>query len=337
MNVLVTGGAGYIGAHLIRLLAARGYEPIVLDDFRNSSPERVAGFEVAQIPLEDRNRVLATFRRYRPRHVFHLAGYISVAESMQEPEKYWDNNVRAGISLLAACQHYPIDTFVFSSSAAVYGVSDAERLDEASPLAPASVYGATKLAFERRLHAIARSVGFSSAALRYFNACGCHPEWGVGEAHEPEEHLIPNVIRAALDGRPIRIYGDNYPTADGTCERDFIHVMDLAEAHVAVINRQRRQVNDSYNVGTGSALSVRDVVETMLTAVGHSRDLPISVEPRRPGDPPRLVADSTRFCESFGWSPRWSRIDRIIKHALGWERLLRADAAAGRPLERAAS
>ncbi len=330
MNVLVTGGAGYIGAHLIRLLAARGYEPIVLDDFRNSSPERVVGFELARISLEDRNRVLAAFRRYRPRHVFHLAGYISVAESMREPEKYWANNVRAGISLLAACQQYPIDTFVFYSSAAVYGASDADRLNEESLLAPESVYGATKLAFERRLHGVARSAGFNSVALRYFNACGCHPDWDVGEAHEPEEHLIPNVIRAALEGHPIRIYGDDYPTADGTCERDFIHVMDLAEAHVAVVNRRFRRVNESYNVGTGAGLSVREVVEAALRAVGPRQEVPVRIEPRRPGDAPRLVADSTRFRDSFGWSPRWSQIERITKHALNWERVLRAPSAATR-------
>lgn len=318
MKVLVTGGCGYIGAHVVRALAAAGHETTILDDLRAARAERAAGFPLERVALEDSDAVLGVFERQRPEAVVHLAGYISVAESVRQPERYWANNLGAAASLLLAAARFPVRAFLFSSTAAVYGDIAASPIPEVAPLRPASPYGASKLAFERLLHASAAALGFRSAALRYFNASGAHPDWSVGEEHEPEEHLIPRVVRALLDGRAVEVYGNDYPTPDGTCGRDFVHVTDLAEAHVRVLEAEGLPSGLSFNCGTGRGHSVLEVVGAVAAQLG--REPRVEFRARRPGDPASLVADPGALLKRVAWRPRHSSLEEIVGSAAAWER-----------------
>jgi UDP-glucose-4-epimerase GalE len=318
VRVLVSGGAGYIGAHVVRALAQAGHAPTVLDDLRGSRAERAAGFPLERIALEDTPSVLDLFRRLRPEAVIHLAGSISVAESVRDPAGYWSNNLAAGASLLVACAAVPVRAFLFSSTAAVYGNAAASPIPEDAPLRPESPYGASKLGFERLLHSAAAALGFRSAALRYFNAAGAHPEWGVGEEHEPEEHLIPRVVRALREERPVQVYGRDYPTPDGTCVRDYVHVTDLARAHVRVLDATELGSGRSLNCGTGAGHSVLQVVAAVAGALGVTPRLEFG--PRRPGDPASLVADPGRLVKQLGWRPEHSSLAEIVGSAAAWER-----------------
>jgi UDP-glucose-4-epimerase GalE len=317
MKVLVTGGAGYIGAHVARALAERGHSPVVLDDLRASSAVRVHGFPFEEVAVEDTPAVVAAFERHQPDAVVHLAGSISVAESVRDPDRYWRNNLGGGASLLMACARVPIRAFLFSSTAAVYGEAAVTPIPESAPLQPTSPYGASKLAFEGLLHASARAVGFRSAALRYFNAAGAHPGWHVGEAHDPEEHLIPRVVRAILAGEPVQIYGGDYATPDGTCVRDYIHVTDLAEAHVRVLEARTLPSGSSFNCGTGRGHSVLEVVRAVVARLGRGPQ--IEHAPRRPGDPASLVADPSALFAAVSWRPTHSSIEEIVASAADWE------------------
>ena len=318
MIVLVPGGAGYIGAHLVRALAARGHQPVVLDDLRSSTAERCAGFPLERVSLEDTPAVLDVFARHRPEAVIHLAGSISVGESMRDPAKYWRNNLGGGASLLLAASRQPLRCFLFSSTAAVYGEVDEVPIKESAPLRPTSPYGASKLAFEKLLHRVAPTFGCRSVALRYFNASGAVPGWSVGEDHDPEEHLIPRILRAVRQRRPVELYGDDYPTPDGTCVRDYVHVGDLAEAHVLALESPSLPPAVSLNVGTGRGASVREVVAT----VGHSLGVEprIRVLPRRPGDPARLIADPSELERLLGWRAEQG-LDEIVASAASWEKI----------------
>lgn len=317
MKVIVTGGAGYIGAHVVRALAAAGHEPIIVDDLRCATRERTAGFAFEPIPLEDSAALTDCFRRHRPQGVIHLAGFISVGESVRLPDKYWSNNLGGGASLLLACSRHPVQAFLFSSTAAVYGNADVSPIPESAPLAPTSPYGASKLAFERLLHASAPALGMRSAALRYFNAAGAHVDWHVGEAHEPEEHLIPRVIAALLAGKSVGVYGNDYPTSDGTCVRDYIHVADLATAHVQVLAGEGLPSGVSFNVGTGTGSTVLQVVRMVAARLGVEPR--IEVVARRPGDPASLVADPSALRRALGWTPVHSHLEEIVDSAVRWE------------------
>ncbi|GIW41918.1 MAG: UDP-glucose 4-epimerase GalE [Candidatus Binatia bacterium] len=322
MRVLVTGGLGYIGAHVVRALDAAGHEPLLLDDARRSAERRRGRFRLEKIPLEDTRRVLEVFAGFRPDAVIHLAGYISVAESVRSPELYWRNNLGAAASLLVACACHPVRAFLFSSTAAVYGAVSDAPLREDRELAPASPYGASKLAFERLLHATGEALGFASVALRYFNAAGAVPEWGVGEEHDPEEHLVPRVVRAVLDGRKAQVYGNDYPTRDGTCVRDYVHVLDLAEVHVLGIEAADRLGGKSWNVGTGRGHTVLEVIEAVGASLGKKPE--VEILPRRPGDPPTLVADPAALERTLGWKCSHSSLEEIVSSAAEWERCRRA-------------
>lgn len=321
MKVLVTGGTGYIGAHVTRALAESGHEPVILDDLRRSSGERAAPFMLERISLEDTARVVDVFERQRPDAVIHLAGYISVAESVREPEKYWSNNLGASGSLLLACARVPVKAFLFSSTAAVYGDTDKSPIPEDAPLRPAAPYGASKLAYEHALHAAAGALGFRSVALRFFNAAGAHGGWGVGEAHDPEEHLIPRILRALSDGGPISVYGNDYPTPDGTCVRDYVHVTDLAAAHVRVLEADHLPGGRSFNCGTGSGHSVLQVIDAAARRLGVKPR--IEIGPRRAGDPASLVADPTALLEAVSWRPVHSTLEELVGSAADWERTRR--------------
>lgn len=317
MIVAVTGGAGYIGAHVVRALAEQGHTPIILDDLRASTQDRCRGFLVEQVSLEQTARVLAVFDKHRPDAVVHLAGSISVAESVQFPDLYWENNLAAGASLLLACARSSVKTLVYSSTAAVYGRVGLDRIPEDSPLAPSSPYGASKLAFERLMHKGATALGLRSVALRFFNAAGAHVDWHVGEAHDPEEHLIPRVIKAMLGERPVQIYGSDYETHDGTCLRDYIHVLDLAQAHVLALSNDTVPGGTSFNVGTGRGFSVREVIQAVADCLHVTPT--IELLPRRPGDPERLIADPSAIMEQLGWQPMHSDIHEIVTSAMEWE------------------
>ncbi|MCC6132473.1 MAG: UDP-glucose 4-epimerase GalE [Acidobacteria bacterium] len=318
MKVLVAGGAGYIGAHVARALAERGHFPLIVDDFRRSRPGREGAFPLERIALEDAAALLSVFERHRPEAVIHLGGYISVGESTREPEMYWKNNLGAGINLLFCAARFPISAFLFSSTAAVYGAPDTTPIPESAPLRPINPYGSAKLAFETALFDASRLFGFRAVALRYFNASGAHPEWRTGEEHEPEEHLIPRVLRGLSSGLPAQVFGNDYPTPDGTCVRDYIHVTDLANAHVIAIEAANLPAQSAFNVGTGTGYSVLEVIQVAGKTLGiHPA---IEMRPRRPGDPPALVADPAALMQATGWRPSHSSLEEIVESALLWER-----------------
>ena len=317
MKVLVAGGAGYIGAHVVRALDAAGHEPLIVDDFRKSEPARAGRYPVERIALEDTPSLCGVFARFRPEGVVHLGGYISVGESVREPALYWENNLGAGASLLIAAARVPLRVFLFSSTAAVYGDAGSDPIPEGAPMRPTSPYGASKLAFEQLLETAGKAAGYRTAALRYFNAAGANPEWGVGEAHDPEEHLIPRVLRMLRKGEKVTVYGDDYPTPDGTCVRDYIHVTDLAAAHVAVLEAPLPSPA-RFNVGTGKGASVLAVIREAGRQLGTFPE--VTVLPRRPGDPPSLVADPAALGRAVAWSARHSSLEEIIASAIDWER-----------------
>lgn len=317
MKVLVSGGAGYIGAHVVRMLAERDHQPIILDDFRSSSESRAGNFPAERVALENTQHVLAIFEKHRPEAIIHLGGYISVGESVRDPDRYWNNNLGASFSLLLACARFPIQVFVFSSTAAVYGNAVKMPIQEDTELLPTSPYGASKLGYEKVLHASAQALDFRSIALRYFNASGANVQWQVGEQHDPEEHLIPRVIRALRSGNPVQVYGNDYPTPDGTCVRDYIHVTDLAEAHVKAIEDGNLMGQHNFNVGTGHGHSVLQVIQAIAARLSVTPT--IDIHPRRPGDPPQLVADPSALISKLGWHPTFSSLEEIINSAVEWE------------------
>ncbi len=316
MKVLVTGGTGYIGAHVVRGVAEAGHTPIIVDDLRASKRERAGNFVLEELALEDTPALVEVFARHRPDGIIHLAGSISVGESVRHPDLYWQNNLAGGANLLLACALHPIRVFLFSSTAAVYGDTDVSPIPETAKLRPTAPYGSSKLAFERLLHRAAPALGIRSAALRYFNAAGANPDWGVGEDHEPEEHLIPRVIAAVRAGTSLHVYGNDYPTEDGTCERDYIHVTDLADAHVRVLEADHLDSGLSFNVGTGRGKSVMQVIEAVAKRL--DREPIVEISDRRPGDPATLVADPSRLRQQVGWTPLHSSIDEIVDSAVTW-------------------
>ncbi len=317
MKILVVGGAGYIGAHVVRSLAERNHQPIILDDFRTSLESRTGIFPFEKVALEDTQNVLVVFEKHRPEAIIHLGGYISVGESVRDPDKYWNNNLGASTSLLLASARFPVQAFVFSSTAAVYGNAVKMPISENTELLPTSPYGASKLGFEQVLHASAHAMAIRSIALRYFNASGANVSWQVGEQHDPEEHLIPRVIRALRSGNPVQVYGNDYPTPDGTCVRDYIHVMDLAEAHVKAIEADHLIGQSYFNVGTGHGHSVLQVIQAIAARLAVTPK--IETLPRRLGDPPQLVADPSELRTKLGWQPTCSSLKEIIHSAVEWE------------------
>jgi UDP-glucose-4-epimerase GalE len=316
--VLVTGGAGYIGSHAVRELRDAGHDVAVLDDLSRGHREAVP----RDVPLFVGDlgdaHVLAQALREREA-VIHFAGLLSVGESMTQPAPYWRTNVVKGVALLDGMSQAGVRRIIFSSTCATYGAPQRVPLDEDHPQAPINPYGATKLAFERVLHDYAGAGLLRALALRYFNASGCHPDGSLGEDHRPEEHLIPLAIDAALGRRPeLVIHGDDYDTPDGTCIRDYIHVQDLARAHVdALAALERGDSFQAYNLGSENGHSVREVLRAVERVAG--RAVPARVGPRRAGDPPRLVASARRLRQALGFTPRFG-LDAIVESALRWRR-----------------
>jgi len=317
MNVFVTGGAGYIGSVAAQALLAAGHQVTVYDSLvsghRRAVPDQAT---FIQGDLADRNVLEAAVRAGSYEAVMHFAAFIEAGESMTDPGKYFYNNLALSVGLIEACAQAGVQRFVFSSSAAVYASSDAP-LSEDSPLGPASVYGQTKLMIEQVLEWYRRINGMHYACLRYFNAAGAMPD--RGEDHQPESHLIPLVLRVALAQRQaVGIYGTDYPTPDGTCIRDYIHIADLIDAHLLALDGLRDRDRLVYNLGNGEGYSVREVVEAARLITG--RAIPIGETARRPGDAPRLVASSERIRRDLGWQPKMPDLSQIIASAWEWHR-----------------
>jgi len=318
-SILVTGGAGYVGSHACKSLASAGYIPVVYDNLSRGRREAVRWGPLVDGDLHDAARLVTALSTHRVAAVMHFAAFAYVGESVADPEAYYANNLGGTLALLGAMRKTGVETIVFSSTCAIYGVPEKLPIGETTAKAPLNPYGETKLAIERALHWYAAAYGMRYFALRYFNAAGADPDGEIGENHEPETHLIPLILRAALgSGDPIQIFGTDYPTADGTAVRDYIHVSDLADAHVRAI-RDLAAGGDSaaLNLGTGHGYSVREVIAAVERIGG--RKVPQREVARRPGDPPELVADPALARSRLGWQPRHSDLDTIIATALAWE------------------
>lgn len=317
MHVLVCGGAGYIGSHMAKWLAARGIAVTVLDNLSTGHREAVRWGPLLEADLLQPDTLEPVFAAGRFDAVMHFCARSLVGESMLSPYEYYANNVTGTLNLLDAMRRHGVDRLVFSSTAAVFGQPASERIDEDHPKAPINPYGASKLMVERILADAAVAYGLRSVALRYFNAAGASTDGDIGESHEPETHLIPNVLRAALGGPALQLFGEDYPTPDGTCVRDYVHVDDLAQAHQRALEYLEGHPGaHAFNLGNGHGFSVREVIAAAERVTGQS--VPHDVAPRRPGDPAVLVAASDKARRELGWAPVHVTLDPIIDSAWRW-------------------
>ena len=319
--ILVTGGAGYIGSHTVKALRARGEEVLVADDLSEGHEAALLGAPLAKGDLKDMEYTRSLFESGKVEGVIHFAASCYVGVSMTRPGFYYRQNVQALLNLLEAMRDAGTKTIVFSSSCATYGIPDKIPITEDCPQDPINVYGTTKLVGEWMLRDFGRAHGIRSISLRYFNAAGADPDGELGEDHDPETHLIPLVLQVALGKREkISIFGDDYPTPDGTCIRDYIHIVDLAQAHLLALDamREGKETALAYNLGNGEGYSVAQVVETARKVTGHP--IPAEVAPRRPGDPPRLVGSSARIEKELGYKSRFPRLEEILETAWRWHK-----------------
>ena len=317
-KILVVGGAGYIGSHMVRLLVEDGREVVVFDNFSQGHREAVKGIEVIEGDLMQPDDLAGAFANHDIDAVIHFAALISVGDSVTDPASYYRNNVTGTLNLLDAMRAADVKKLVFSSTAAVFGNPLTDKLAEDHPLAPINPYGWSKRMMEQMLADMAHAWGLNSVALRYFNACGAHPSGEIGEAHSPETHLVPVVLLSALGLRnSLKLFGDDYDTPDGTCIRDYIHVCDLASAHLKALDFMDDNPGaHAFNLGNGAGFSNREVVEAARRVTGFA--IPVEIGPRRAGDPARLVADSTKAREVLGWTPDYPDLDSIIASAWNW-------------------
>ena len=314
MKVVVVGGAGYIGSHTARVLARHGHELVVFDDLSTGFDVLAKGFPLVRGTISDREALAKVLRGAEA--VMHFAAFASVGESVQNPRKYFANNIEGGLTLLDACLDAGVKKLVFSSTCAVYGVPAVVPITEQTRREPVNPYGVSKLFLERALEAYSEAYGLRFAALRYFNAAGADESGEIGEMHDPENHLIPLALRAARSGSPLRVFGDDYPTPDGTCIRDYIHVNDLAEAHVLALHHLgESQKSLAVNLGTGQGHSVKQIIAEVERVTG--RAVPHDIAPRRPGDPPSLVADPSLAERVLRWKARYS-LHQIVATAWKW-------------------
>lgn len=313
-HILVTGGAGYIGSQTVRLLLDQGYAVTVVDNLSKGHRHSVPADRLFEFDIADTDAVAALMRERGVNAVIHFAAFIAVGESMKEPGKYFSNNTCGSLSLLEAMVRAGVKHIVFSSTAAVYGTPEKVPILETFPIQPVNAYGESKVMVERLLRWYDEIHGITSVPLRYFNASGADPEGRLGEEHEPETHLIPLVLRAVTTGNPVTVFGEDYPTPDGTCIRDYIHVSDLAQAHIlAVEYLVGGGKSEAFNVGTGEGHSVRELIDAVEQVT--AKKVPYKVGPRREGDPASLVADSTKLRSTLGWQPRYADLRTIVQHA----------------------
>ena len=317
-RILVTGGAGYIGSVVVAQLLQRGYQPIVFDDLSHGHRAALrAGAKLIVGDIADRAALERVFTEYQPEAVMHFAAFIEAGESMQWPEKFFRNNTANALTLLEVMLAHNVKRFVFSSTAALYGTPEKTPIEENAPLHPTNAYGESKLLVEQMLEWLHRIHGLRYACLRYFNAAGAAGE--QGEDHHPESHLIPLALQVALGTRQeLAIFGSDYPTPDGTCVRDYVHVTDLASAHLLVLEALQEKSRLIYNLGNGRGFSVREVIETVRKVTGHA--IPATESPRRPGDPAVLVASSEKIKSELGWKPQYADLPSIVRSAWEWRK-----------------
>ena len=324
MKVLVIGGAGYIGSHMVKLLGQQGCSVTTLDDLSSGHRDAVLCGEFVQDNFGDRAVLDAVLSKGFDA-VMHFASFIQVGESVQHPDKYYRNNVTNTLSLLDAMREHEITKFIFSSTAATFGEPQYTPIDERHPQHPINPYGRTKLMVEQALADYDKAYGFKFVCLRYFNAAGADPEGQLGERHDPETHLIPLVLQAASGRRPsISVFGRDYDTPDGTCIRDYIHINDLCSAHgLALQSLMNGGPSQAYNLGNGNGFSVQEVIDTAVHVTG--RKISVNNGPRRAGDPARLVADATQARQHLGWQPQFADLATIVQHAWEWEKKMAAN------------
>ncbi len=317
MNILVIGGAGYIGSHTVRYLAQAGHHPVVFDNLSLGFRQAVHPHNLVVGELSDQGAVEQALREHQIEAVMHFAAFALVGESVSEPAKYYENNVVATFRLLQAMRNCDVSRFVFSSTCATYGIPDRIPIDESQRQAPINPYGFTKLVVERMLQDFHHAYGLRYAALRYFNAAGASAAGDIGEDHDPESHLIPIVLQTALGQRAdVMVFGTDYPTPDGTCIRDYIHVDDLASAHALALEKLEVESSLAVNLGTGTGHSVHEVIETCRRITGC--EIPVQYGPRRAGDPPQLVANPLLAQQQLQWHPQHSSLENIVQTAWHW-------------------
>ncbi|MGZ8252344.1 MAG: UDP-glucose 4-epimerase GalE [Methylophilaceae bacterium] len=319
MKVLVVGGAGYIGSHMVKMLVDQGHSVVTFDNLSSGFRDAVLGGEFVKADLADLAAIDRVFEEYKPEAVMHFASYIQVGESVQHPDKYYLNNFTNTLNLLNAMVKHDVKNFIFSSTAAVFGEPEYVPIDEAHIKNPLNPYGRSKWMVEQVLADYERAYGLKSVCLRYFNAAGADPSGLLGERHEPETHLIPLVLQAISGRRPhISVFGRDYDTPDGTCIRDYIHIVDLCSAHLLALKQlMKTGTSMRFNLGNGAGFSVQEVITATERVTG--KKVKVLEGPRREGDPARLVADATLARETLGWSPVYAELDIIIAHAWQWE------------------
>lgn len=320
MAILVTGGAGYIGSHTVAEFIERGEDVIILDNLQKGHAEAVLAPNFYQGDLRDSNLLDRIFAEHDIEAVIHFAADSLVGESVSDPLKYYQNNIASTLNLVTKMKEHGVNKIVFSSTAATYGEPRNNPIQESDPTLPTNPYGETKLAIEKMLHWCDQAYGIHFVALRYFNAAGADPNGRIGEDHHPETHLIPLILQVALGQREsITIFGQDYPTPDGTCVRDYVHVLDLAQAHYLALNQLRKtQKSGIYNLGNGQGFSVSEVIEAARRVTGHL--IPARLGERRAGDPAVLIASSQLAQEELGWVPQWNRLEQILQTAWNWHK-----------------
>ena len=317
--ILIVGGAGYIGSHMLKMLRAHGLPVCVLDNLSSGRRKALGDVRFFQADLNNAEQIHALMGQIRPSAVMHFAALIEVGESVRDPQRFYANNLTGTLNLLAAMRAYGVSQFIFSSTAAIFGDPQYVPIDEQHPCAPINPYGRTKWMVEQILADYGVAYGLRSVCLRYFNAAGADPDAELGECHEPESHLIPLVLQVAMGRRPhIAVYGTDYPTADGSCVRDYVHVQDLCSAHLLALNYLTRGgASAQFNLGNGLGFSVLEVIERCRAISGMAIDA--RLEARRAGDSASLVADATLAREQLGWRPEFAALDQIIAHAWAWQ------------------
>ena len=323
-SILVTGGAGYIGAHACKALAGAGYMPIVYDNLVYGHSQSVKWGPLEEGDIADRRQLEAVLQKYKPSAVMHFAAYAYVGESIENPAKYYRNNVAGTLSLMESMRNCGINQMIFSSTCATYGMPERIPIEEDHPQRPINPYGRSKLMIEWILRDFAAAYDFKYVSLRYFNAAGADPDAEIGEDHNPETHLIPLVLDGALDRRDhLKIFGTDYCTSDGTCIRDYIHVSDLADAHLLALEYLRNDgVSNVFNLGNGNGFSVREVIAAASELTGC--DIPYVESERRPGDPPALIGSSDKIRKTLGWDPVHNTLENIIETAWRWHKKISA-------------
>lgn len=319
MKLLIPGGAGYIGSHMTKYAQGNGHEVVVLDDFSTGYEWSVSDCEVLQVNLLDQDKLRKLLQGRVFDGVIHFAAKSLVGESVAQPDIYYRNNVVGTLNLVQEMLRNDNDHLVFSSTAAIFGDPVTDKVAENHPKKPINPYGQSKLVVEHMLEDICSAYGFNATCLRYFNAAGADPNGTIGEAHEPETHLIPNILKSILNGGDgLKVFGDDYGTTDGTCVRDYVHVFDLAQAHLLGLQQSKRNGFAAYNLGNGQGFSVAEVIKTCELVTGHPIDF--SVVNRREGDPAILVADSQLAINSLGWRPQYERLETIVESAWYWHK-----------------